>query len=46
MYILQSEGLVCAIRYHGFLVQTTLMLTSDEGCSGANISEDLKEGLR
>ena len=27
---LQSEGLVCAIRYHGFLFQTTLMLTSDE----------------
>ena len=28
--VLQSEGLVCAIRYLGFLFQTTLMLTSDE----------------
>ena len=28
--VLQSEGLVCAISYLGFLFQTTLMLTSDE----------------
>ena len=28
--VLQAEGLVCAIRYLGFLFQTTLMLTSDE----------------
>ena len=44
--VLQAEGLVCAIRYLGFLFQTTSMLTANEIVKEQIVQTTSKKVLR